>query len=213
MRRLLPLGAAVALALASGAVAQVQPPAGAVATVGDTAISKGTFDAWIDAPEARRRDVMAFLIRAQWVRGESRLRGIEVTPTEVRRSFRRQKRQAFENERQYRRYLRDSGLTQRQILFQVEVDLLRQRLTREVMSRAEPVSGRDIRKYIRSHRRGLRELTRAERRRKARRILTLERQTEALEAFVRDFRRRWRAVTVCAKGYIVAECSNAAARR
>jgi hypothetical protein len=74
---------------------------------------------------ATRAEVMSFLIQGEWVTGEARTRGIEVTPERVRRAFRRQKRGAFESERQYRRYLRRSRLTQGQVLFRVKLDLLR----------------------------------------------------------------------------------------
>jgi hypothetical protein len=46
--------AAAALALVPAARAQVQPPPDAVATVGDTVISKATFDRWLGDQGATR---------------------------------------------------------------------------------------------------------------------------------------------------------------
>ncbi len=171
-------------------------------------ISKATFDDWLGAQDATKAQVMSFLINSKWVRGEARRWGVDVTPQEVRRSFRRLRRAGFETRREYRRYLRRSGLTHRQVLFRVKTDLLSERLTPRVASTAEPVAGEDVVRYIRAHRRELRGLTRDQRRRKARRILVAGSRQVRIDLFLWNFKRRWQALTVCAEGYIVRECSN-----
>jgi hypothetical protein len=154
---------------------------------------------------------MSFLITNAWLRAECPLQKVTVKPAEVRRALRRQKRVNFENEREYKRFLRRTGLTHRQMLFRVEGDLLAQRLARKVASTAEPVSSRDVSRYIRADRRDFRGLTRQQRRRKARRVLVAGSRQVAVETFLYDFRQRWRALTVCAEGYFVRECGNAPA--
>ncbi len=130
----------------------------------------------------------------------------------MRRAFERQRSQAFANRRDYRRFLRDSGLTTELILERVELDLLQQALIRKVIGRPR-VSRSQVDNYIRSHRRGLQGLTRAERRRRARAHVRAVLQMRALDRFVADLRFRWRGMTVCASGYVVPDCSNSSAAR
>jgi hypothetical protein len=35
-------------------------------------------------------------------------------------------------------------------------------------------------------------------------------EQRAVTKFIREYRSRWRALTVCADGYVIAECSNGA---
>jgi hypothetical protein len=207
LRRLL-LSPLLALALAPPAAAQVAPPPDAVATVGQTVISKATYDEWRGVPRTDMAEIMQFLIQAEWVRGEARELGIRVSREAVRRAFRRQRDEAFDTRRQYRRFLRRSHQSHDQILFRVELDLLQARVTRRWASTAKPVTREGVRRYIRSHRHALRELTPAERRRRARRALTAVYGQRAVTRLIREFRPRWRALTVCAEGYVIAECSN-----
>jgi SurA N-terminal domain len=208
LRRLLALAPALGLALTPAAAAQTPLPPDAVATVGETVISKATYDSWRKVPRTSMSETMQFLIQAEWVRGESREWGIRVSREAVRRAFRRQRDEAFESRREYRRFLRRTHQTHGQMLFRVEQDLLARRLTRRVAATAAPVTRQDVRRFIRNHPRALRELTRAQRRRKARRTLTAIHQQRAVTRFISEFRPRWRALTVCAEGYVIAECSN-----
>jgi hypothetical protein len=73
---------------------------------------------------------MRYLVQAAWVRQEAAARGIAVTPRQVRRSFERQKRATFPTERDYRKFLRQSGITESDVLDRVELDLLQRRLMR-----------------------------------------------------------------------------------
>jgi hypothetical protein len=209
LRRLLAVAPAFVLALApTAAVAQAPLPPDAVATVGDAVISKETYDKWRKVPRTTMTDVMQFLIQAEWVRGESRELGIRVSPEAVHRAFRRQRDQSFDSRREYRRFLRRSHQTHGQILFRVEQDVLARRITRKWAASAAPVTRQDVRRFIRNHRRVLRELSRAQRRRKARRTLTAIHQQRAVTRSISEYRPRWRALTVCAEGYVIAECSN-----
>lgn len=124
-------------------------------------------------------EVMQFLIQAEWVQGEAVYRGVSISDTRVRRSLARQKREAFPTERDYRRFLRSSGMTEEMVLFRVRLDMLQQRL----IARA----GRDI------------EPTRDPR-------VRARRQQRAISRYIAEFTRRWRARTACALGYVVAEC-------
>ena len=156
-----------------------------------------------------RDEVMQFLVQGAWTRQEAKARAIVVPSREVRRQFKRQKRQAFEKERAYRRFLRRSGMTQADILYRVKLDLLQTRITRQVTAAAPPVPPAEVTDYYESNRRRFRKMSRRKARRVIRRLLRSQRQQQALDRFVKDFRERYTAVTVCAEGYVIAECSNA----
>jgi foldase protein PrsA len=156
-----------------------------------------------------RSEVMQFLVQAVWVRQEATARGIAVTPRQVRRSFERQKRQAFKTERAYRRFLHQSGMSEADILFRVRLDLLQTRLTELVAASAQPVTGDEVDAYYAKHRRRYRGIPRRKARREIRRLLRAEHQQRELDRFIQDYRARYKAITVCADGYVVAECSNA----
>jgi foldase protein PrsA len=118
-----------------------------------------------------RRQAMQFLVQSQWVEQEAVSRGIAVSERRVRQIFQSQKRAAFSNERGYRRFLRESGATEADILFRIRLDTLQNRLTRHVTRNVAPA-----------------------------------REQIALARFIEGFRKRYRAMTWCADGYVVAEC-------
>jgi SurA N-terminal domain len=158
--------------------------------------------------ELLRSAVMTFLVEAVWVRQEAAARGIAVTPRQVRRALERQKSRAFPNERAYRRFLRDTGQTESDILERVELDMLQRRLTRRVTSSLPPVTRQDVDRYYEAHRRRFRDSSPRGARRVIRGLLTARRRQRAVNRFVADFRARYRAITVCADGYVVDECGN-----
>lgn len=158
--------------------------------------------------EALKREVMQFLVQSAWVRQEAAARGIAVARREVRRQLRSQRRQAFDTDREYRRFLRRSGMTEADLLYRVKVDLLQTRITRQVANSAPPVTSREVSDYYATHRRRFRRMPRRRARRIIRRVLRSQRERRAIDTFVLEFRARYRAVTVCREGYEIAECSH-----
>ncbi|MGE5636295.1 MAG: peptidyl-prolyl cis-trans isomerase [Nocardioidaceae bacterium] len=172
-------------------------PAGSVATVGDTNITKQDLDKWLataaqgqaqgsdpvvpDPPDfekcvaakrkqprakgARKpsdatlkkqcqqqydqlkREVMQFLIQAEWVQQEAKAQGVKVSDAEVRRSLEDQKNQVFPNEKAYKQYLKTSGMTEQDILFRVKVDTLQQKLSQKITQREAKVTDADVEAY------------------------------------------------------------------
>jgi hypothetical protein len=160
--------------------------------------------------EAIRRDVMTYVIEALWVRQEAQARGIEVTLRQVVRDFNEQKRVAFESEREYRRYLRQSGLTEEHILHRVALALLQARITRQVTDAPRPVTRNEARRHLARNRSAYRGIPRERALRIAERQLRSIRQQRALERFATEFRDRYRAITVCADGYVSRSCGQRA---
>jgi hypothetical protein len=138
----------LAAVAAAAALAGGQPPPEPVAltarhpiVVHGTRISRGFLWHWMEIaghsiPDSPRRQlrlqVSDLLISSRWIRLEAAERGIEVNRGEVTRALRRQRRQSFPRRRDYRKFLRDSGQTERDIRFRIQLDLLSDRIRKAV---------------------------------------------------------------------------------
>ena len=94
-----------------------------------------------------KREVMQFLIQAEWVQQEAADQDIKVTDAQIKKSFEDQKKQAFPNDKQYKEFLASSGMSEKDILFRVKLDQLQQKLTQKVTEDAKKVSDDDISAY------------------------------------------------------------------
>jgi foldase protein PrsA len=97
--------------------------------------------------DALKKEVMQFLIQAEWVQQEAADQDIKVTDAQIKKSFEDQKKQAFPNDKQYTQFLASSGMTEEDILFRVRLDQLQQKLTQKVTEDAKKVSDADIEAY------------------------------------------------------------------
>jgi foldase protein PrsA len=93
------------------------------------------------------REVMQFLIQAEWVQQEAEQRDVKVSEQEIKRSFEDQKKQAFPTDKAYQQFLETSGMSEEDILFRVRLDQLQQKLTQKVTEDATKVSDADIEEY------------------------------------------------------------------
>jgi foldase protein PrsA len=94
-----------------------------------------------------KQDVMQFLIQGEWVQQEADKRGIKVKPAELQKALEDQKKQVFPNDKQYKQFLKTSGMTEDDVLFRVKLNELQQRLTQNVTEEAAKVSDEDISAY------------------------------------------------------------------
>ena len=129
---------AAALAAAPAPPAPAERPTAAVPIVVDGyGITRGHLRHWADVaarsdgisdrPYARAQ-AAGLLISFRWVGGEAADLGVVVTPEEVQSSFEEQREQVFPRRGAYRRFLRASGNTTRNMLSRVEHDLLSSRI-------------------------------------------------------------------------------------
>lgn len=127
-----------AAVLAGPASAQTDPP---VAYVGTTAITQGAFDHWMvvaarssggttDVPaqgskrwKALRQQVMQFLISAEWITGEAARREVRAGAAAVQRRFEQTRDVSFPKRGQFRKFLREMGMTVADIRFRVRLDM------------------------------------------------------------------------------------------
>jgi foldase protein PrsA len=100
-----------------------------------------------------KREVMLFLIQAEWVMQESEEQGVEVSDASVRKSFEDQKKQAFPTDKAYNEFIKSSGMSEEDILFRVKLNELQQKLTQKVTEDATKVSDEDIEEYYEKNKR------------------------------------------------------------
>lgn len=153
-----------------------------------------------------RRQVVQFLVQSQWVEQEAERQGIGVSDQRVERLFRSQKRQAFPNERGYRRFLRESGSQEPDIKQRIRLDALQNRLTRLVTSRVAPVTRREVTRFRVNHRKRFAGVPPAKANRRIHRLLVSVREQRALGRFIERFRKRYVSITWCARAYGTSEC-------
>jgi foldase protein PrsA len=100
-----------------------------------------------------KREVMLFLIQAEWVEQEAEEQGVEVSDASVKKSFEDQKKQAFPTDKAYNEFIKSSGMTEEDILFRVKLNELQQKLTQKVTEDATKVTDADIQEYYEKNKR------------------------------------------------------------
>jgi foldase protein PrsA len=97
--------------------------------------------------ETLKREVMQFLIQAEWVQQEAEKQDIEVSDAEVTRSFEDQKKASFPTDKAYQEFLKTSGMSEEDILFRVKLNELQEKLTQKITKSATKVSDEDVEEY------------------------------------------------------------------
>jgi foldase protein PrsA len=159
---------------------------------------------------ALRDQVMQFLISAQWIQGEAADQGVKVTDADVNKRFQQTKQQSFPKEADYQKFLKQSGMTQNDILFRVKLDALSTKIRDKVTKGQGKVTQAQITTYYNKNKKRFAQPER----RDMRIVLTktksqAEAAKKALNDFVKDFQKKWKDRTNCRKGYITQDCSNA----
>lgn len=137
------------------------PEGDVLVTVGEAEITRDEFDHWLVSAAASQKSpcvgklgekptgrqieqrcgeeyeplkdqVVQFLIQAEWVQQEAEEREIAVSGAEIDAAFAKQKKQSFPNEADYAKFLSGSGMTEEDIRFRIELDLLQNKLSAKV---------------------------------------------------------------------------------
>lgn len=95
---------------------------------------------------------MSTLIQQVWIEKEAEEQGVTVSESEVRRQLEETKRQSFPTERDFQRFLRDSGMSAEDVEERVRIQALATKLTRKIQDSAAPVTEADIEDYYRRNR-------------------------------------------------------------
>ncbi len=149
-----------------------------------------------------KREVMQFLIQAEWVQQEADKRNINVTDKAVRKSLEDQKKQAFPTEKAYKEFLKTSGMSEADILFRVKVSQLQEKLTQDVTEDAKKVSTAEVGEYYEKNQKRF-----AQPERRDLRVVLTKTEAKADEARAAlDSGQSWNDVV---KGYSIDEASKA----
>jgi foldase protein PrsA len=98
--------------------------------------------------EAVRDQTMQLLISAAWIQGQAEKMGVTIPPGAPRRELDSQIRQAFPDRRQYQQYLRQTGLTEADLLFRAEIQLKTDAITKRLEREASRVTPQQVRTYF-----------------------------------------------------------------
>src|SRR3954471_10507737 len=96
---------------------------------------------------ALRDQVMQLLTSFQWIAGEAKEQGIKVSDADVKKSFDQQKKQSFPKEADYKKFLKDSGQGEAELLLQVQADLLAKKIRDKVVKGKDKVSDAQIQDF------------------------------------------------------------------
>ena len=98
-----------------------------------------------------QQQVMQFLISAQWIQGEAQDLGIKVSDKDVQKEFQKQKTQSFPKETDYQAFLKSSGMSQKDILLRVKLDLLSNKIRDKVTKGKGKVTEAQVAAYYNSN--------------------------------------------------------------
>lgn len=93
-----------------------------------------------------KRDTMRTLIRDVWVQQETADQDISVSAGTIERTLEQQK-SGFPNAKAYEQFLEDAGVTESDLRFRIEVDLLQEMLEQRIAEKEPKVSDEDIAQY------------------------------------------------------------------
>ena len=97
--------------------------------------------------EGLKTQVLQFLIQAETLQQEAAERDINVSDAEVRKQFADQKKQSFPSDKDYREFLKNSGMTEPDLLFRVKLDVLSNKLREKIIAGKGKVTEEASRKY------------------------------------------------------------------
>jgi foldase protein PrsA len=94
-----------------------------------------------------KQQTMQFLIQSQWIEQEAKARHVNATDAQVQKTFQDQKKQAFPKEADYQKFLKTSGRSEQDILFQVRQSVLVNALQAKVVENKGNVTQAQIAAY------------------------------------------------------------------
>ena len=97
--------------------------------------------------EALRDQVLQLLISFEWIEGEAKAMNIKVSDAEVKKSFEKQKKEAFPKAADFNKFLKDSGQTEEDILQRVRLDTLSNKIRQKVTKGKDKVTDAQIEAY------------------------------------------------------------------
>ena len=97
--------------------------------------------------DALKQQVMQFLVSATWIQQEADKQGVKVSDKEVQKQFQDQKKQSFQKEDDYQKFLKNSGMTEADLLFRVKLDVISNDVRNKIIKGKDKVSDAQIASY------------------------------------------------------------------
>lgn len=98
------------------------------------------------------QQTMGSLIQNVWVEKESEAQDVSVSDADVERQLAATKRQSFRSDGAYERFLKQSGMTEDDVLERVRIQALAAALTRKIQNSAAPVTDAQVQSYYNRNR-------------------------------------------------------------
>jgi foldase protein PrsA len=97
--------------------------------------------------DALKQQVMQFLVSAEWIQQEADKQGVKVSSKQVQKQFQDQKKQSFQKEADYQKFLKNSGMTEQDLLFRVKLDVISNDVRTKVLKGKDKVTDAQIASY------------------------------------------------------------------
>jgi foldase protein PrsA len=97
--------------------------------------------------EGLRDQVVQFLISSAWIQGESTDNGVKISDTDVKKEFDKQRQQSFPKDADYANFLKTSGYVQEDLLYQIKIRQLSQKLRDKILKGTDKVTDKQIADY------------------------------------------------------------------
>jgi len=98
-----------------------------------------------------RDQVMQFFINSAWIQGEAADEGIKLSDQQVKKEFDQQRAQSFPKEQDYLNFLKSSGYTQEDLLYQIKIKSLSQKLRDKILKGTDKVTDAQIADYYKKN--------------------------------------------------------------
>jgi foldase protein PrsA len=97
--------------------------------------------------EQLRDQVLQLLTSFKWIEGEAEEMGIKVSDAEIKKSFDQQKKQSFPKDADYKKFLKDYGQTEQDVMQRVKLDLLSNKIRDKVIKGKDKVTDAQIKDF------------------------------------------------------------------
>lgn len=94
-----------------------------------------------------RDQVMSFLISAEWLQKEADKQNVQVSDKDVQKQLDQVKKQSFPKPADYQKFLKNSGMTQDDVLYRVKINLLSTKIRDKVTKGKDKVTQQQIADY------------------------------------------------------------------
>jgi foldase protein PrsA len=96
---------------------------------------------------ALKQQVMQFLVSSEWIQQEANKEGVKVSDKEVQKQFQDQKKQSFQKASDYQSFLKNSGMTEADLIFRVKLDVISNAVRNKIIKGKDTVSDAQIASY------------------------------------------------------------------